>query len=186
MDKKIVLILLTVVFIAAAATSPELELVVMANESQINAQVCLEEDSSDLENTKTNNDQVENKYEAQAPAVRTAANDSRNEVAAVDVAAEAEPGTQVKSAAGNIESEAAETTDTRVKEAENKKIKQAYGDNDGTSMDAFCPKQSLTLDIDTGFYYVNLPADVKVGWIKIGSTWNYFDTSGRMFTVRLI
>lgn len=116
MDRKIVLILLTVVFIAAAATSPELELVVMAGESQNSAEICIEEDSSDHENTKADNTKVKNKYETE----------------------------------------------------------------DSEAMAAILPAQGLTLNIDTGFYYVNLPADMKAGWIKIGSTWNYFDTSGRM------
>ena len=137
MDKKIVLILLTVVFIAAAATSPELELIVMADESQSNAEICLEEDLLDLKDTKADDDQVKNKYEA-------------------------------------------ESTDTKVKTAESKAGKQTQNSSNVNSfLTAFLPSQGLTLNIDTGFYYVNLPADMKAGWIKIGSTWNYFDTSGR-------
>ena len=137
MDKKIVLILLTVVFIAAAATSPELELIVMADESQSNAEICLEEDLLDLKDTKADDDQVKNKYEA-------------------------------------------ESADTKVKTAESKAGKQTQSSNNVNSfLTASLPSQGLTLNIDTGFYYVNLPADMKAGWIKIGSTWNYFDTSGR-------
>jgi hypothetical protein len=137
MDKKIVLILLTVVFIAAAATSPELELIVMADESQSNAEICLEEDLLDLKDTKADDDQVKNKYEA-------------------------------------------ESTDTKVKTAESKAGKQTQNSSNVNSfLTASLPSQGLTLNIDTGFYYVNLPADMKAGWIKIGSTWNYFDTSGR-------
>ena len=137
MDKKIVLILLTVVFIAAAATSPELELIVMADESQSNAEICLEEDLLDLKDTKADDDQVKNKYEA-------------------------------------------ESTDTKVKTAESKAGKQTQNSSNVNSfLTAYLPSQGLTLNIDTGFYYVNLPADMKAGWIKIGSTWNYFDTSGR-------
>ena len=137
MDKKIVLILLTVVFIAAAATSPELELIVMADESQSNAEICLEEDLLDLKDTKADDDQVKNKYEA-------------------------------------------ESTDTKVKTAESKAGKQTQNSSNVNSfLTASLSSQGLTLNIDTGFYYVNLPADMKAGWIKIGSTWNYFDTSGR-------
>ncbi len=137
MDKKIVLILLTVVFIAAAATSPELELIVMADESQSNAEICIEEDLLDLKDTKADDDQVKNKYEA-------------------------------------------ESTDTKVKTAESKAGKQTQNSSNVNSfLTASLPSQGLTLNIDTGFYYVNLPADMKAGWIKIGSTWNYFDTSGR-------
>ena len=137
MDKKIVLILLTVVFIAAAATSPELELIVMADESQSNAEICIEEDLLDLKDTKADDDQVKNKYEA-------------------------------------------ESTDTKVKTAESKADKQTQSSSNVNSfLTASLPSQELTLNIDTGFYYVNLPADMKAGWIKIGSTWNYFDTSGR-------
>ena len=137
MDKKIVLILLTVVFIAAAATSPELELIVMADESQSNAEICIEEDLLDLKDTKADDDQVKNKYEA-------------------------------------------ESTDTKVKTAESKADKQTQNSSNVNSfLTAYLPSQGMTLNIDTGFYYVNLPADMKAGWIKIGSTWNYFDTSGR-------
>lgn len=180
MDKKIVLILLTVVFIAAAATSPELELIVMASESQNNAEICIEEDSLDHENTRANNTQVKNKYEAEDSAARAAAADTETKATAIDTAVKTEAEVQVESAASNTETKTAETTAARVKTAENKTIKQAYGGNCWSFMAAILPTQGLTLNIDNGSYYANLPADMKTGWIKIGSTWNYFDTSGRM------
>lgn len=201
MDRKIVLILLTVVFIAAAATSPELELIVMAGESQNNAEICIEEDPLDLKNTKANNTQVKNRYEAEDSAAadteteiaarditveteavqaESAAVNTETKAAARDIAVENEAEVQVKSVAGNTETEAAETSGTRAKTAENKTIKQTYSDNCWSFMAAILPTQSLTLNIDNGSYYANLPTDIKVGWIKIGSTWNYFDTSGRM------
>ena len=109
----------------------------MADESQSNAEICIEEDLLDLKDTKADDDQVKNKYEA-------------------------------------------ESTDTKVKTAESKAGKQTQNSSNVNSfLTASLPSQGLTLNIDTGFYYVNLPADMKAGWIKIGSTWNYFDTSGR-------
>lgn len=150
----------------------------MASESQNNAEICIEEDSLDHENTKANNTQVKNKYEAEDSAARTAAADTETKAAAIDITVETEAEVQVKSTTSNTES--AETSDTRVKTAENKTVKQADGGNCWSFMAAILPTQGLTLNIDNGSYYANLPADMKTGWIKIGSTWNYFDTSGRM------